>query len=207
MTFASAPSTIPPMSKRFYVTTAIDYANGQPHLGHAYRHCRCRTRAARDGRGSFFLTGLDEHNEIQRAAIAEGKTPQRSVLRRHPVQHGRKFDVVKLGLSRTTTLCAPPNLATKRLVQTVAFRLHAEEANVTAPAAKGILFARHQKLHMTEERLTPTRIRSNTYGKIIRLEEENYYFKLGEHQDWRDWVSRSSSEFIMPKFPAPTMSS
>jgi methionyl-tRNA synthetase len=24
------------MSKRFYITTAIDYLNGQPHLGHAY---------------------------------------------------------------------------------------------------------------------------------------------------------------------------
>jgi hypothetical protein len=24
------------MSKRFYITTAIDYVNGQPHLGHAY---------------------------------------------------------------------------------------------------------------------------------------------------------------------------
>ena len=24
------------MTKRFYITTAIDYVNGQPHLGHAY---------------------------------------------------------------------------------------------------------------------------------------------------------------------------
>ena len=33
---ASVRQTTPIMSKRFYITTAIDYVNGQPHLGHAY---------------------------------------------------------------------------------------------------------------------------------------------------------------------------
>src|SRR5665213_4615433 len=68
------------MNKRFYVTTAIDYLNGQPHLGHAYekviadviaRSRRCL------GEEVFFLTGLDEHGQkVQQAAQAEGKNPQ-----------------------------------------------------------------------------------------------------------------------------------
>src|SRR5215468_6287465 len=68
------------MSKRFYITTAIYYVNGQPHLGHAYEMIIADViaRARRSlGQETFFLTGLDEHGQkVQHAAIAEGKTPQ-----------------------------------------------------------------------------------------------------------------------------------
>src|ERR1051325_604650 len=68
------------MSKRFYITTAIDYLNGQPHLGHGYEKIVAdviaRVETAR-GREPFFLTGLDEHGQkVQQSAQAEGKTPQ-----------------------------------------------------------------------------------------------------------------------------------
>src|SRR5215510_14879008 len=68
------------MSKAFYITTAIDYVNGQPHLGHAYEKVVTDViaRARRSlGQEVFFLTGLDEHGQkVQQAAIAEGKSPQ-----------------------------------------------------------------------------------------------------------------------------------
>ena len=44
------------MSKRFYITTAIDYVNGQPHLGHAYEKIVAdviaRSRRSQIGRAS-----------------------------------------------------------------------------------------------------------------------------------------------------------
>src|SRR5271155_5480244 len=68
------------MSKRFYITTAIDYVNGQPHLGHAYEKIVADViaRARRSlGQEVFFLTGLDEHGQkVQQAAQAEKKNPQ-----------------------------------------------------------------------------------------------------------------------------------
>src|SRR5438874_11195607 len=68
------------MSKRFYITTAIDYVNGQPHLGHAYEKIIADViaRSRRSlGQEAFFLTGLDEHGQkVQQAAVAEGKDPQ-----------------------------------------------------------------------------------------------------------------------------------
>src|SRR6266550_8351923 len=71
---------LPPMSKRFYITTAIDYVNGQPHLGHAYEKVIADViaRSRRSfGQEAFFLTGLDEHGQkVQQAAVAEGKQPQ-----------------------------------------------------------------------------------------------------------------------------------
>src|SRR5438034_10288749 len=68
------------MNGSFYLTTAIDYVNGQPHLGHAYEKIitdviarSLRTR----GKRVFFLTGLDEHGQkVQQAAQREGKNPQ-----------------------------------------------------------------------------------------------------------------------------------
>src|SRR5208283_3946828 len=67
------------MSKRFYITTAIDYVNGRPHLGHAYEKVIADViaRSRRSlGADAFFLTGLDEHGQkVQQAALAEGKAP------------------------------------------------------------------------------------------------------------------------------------
>src|SRR5688572_28910219 len=68
------------MSKRYYITTAIDYVNGQPHLGHAYEKIVADViaRAQRSlGHEVFFLTGLDEHGQkVQQIALKEGKKPQ-----------------------------------------------------------------------------------------------------------------------------------
>ena len=68
------------MSKPFYITTAIDYVNGQPHLGHAYEKIITDViaRSHRSfGEPVFFLTGLDEHGQkVQQAALKEGKSPQ-----------------------------------------------------------------------------------------------------------------------------------
>src|ERR1019366_720236 len=68
------------MSKRFYITTAIDYVNGAPHVGHAYEKviadviARARRALGEEG---FYLTGLDEHGQkAQQAARAGAKSPQ-----------------------------------------------------------------------------------------------------------------------------------
>ena len=71
--------------KRFYITDAIDYANGAPHLGHAYEKVLtdCIARAHRQaGYATHFLTGTDEHGQkVERAARKEGLEPQAYVDR------------------------------------------------------------------------------------------------------------------------------
>jgi methionyl-tRNA synthetase len=70
---------------RFYITTAIPYANGAPHIGHAYE--RIATDAIQrfmrlDGRETLFVTGMDEHGlKVQQAAAREGISPQAFVDR------------------------------------------------------------------------------------------------------------------------------
>jgi methionyl-tRNA synthetase len=65
---------------RYYLTTAIDYANGEPHIGHAYEKIGAdaiaRYRRMR-GDAVWFLTGVDEHGQkVAQAAAAAGVSPQ-----------------------------------------------------------------------------------------------------------------------------------
>jgi methionyl-tRNA synthetase len=65
---------------RFYITTAIDYANGDPHVGHAYERVGAdaiaRYRRMRGDEVSF-LVGMDEHGQkVAQTAEAEGVSPQ-----------------------------------------------------------------------------------------------------------------------------------
>ncbi|MCA9753053.1 MAG: methionine--tRNA ligase [Gemmatimonadetes bacterium] len=73
------------MSRKFTITTAIDYVNAKPHLGHAYEKITADAiaRAHRAlGRDVFFLIGNDEHGtKIEKSAAAAGVSPQEWVDR------------------------------------------------------------------------------------------------------------------------------
>ncbi len=68
------------MTDRFYVTTAIAYPNGEPHIGHAYEMITTDAiaRWARlEGKETFFLTGTDEHGiKMVQTAAAAGVAPR-----------------------------------------------------------------------------------------------------------------------------------
>ena len=87
------------MSK-FYLTTAIDYANGDPHIGHAYEKIGAdaiaRYRRLR-GDDVHFLIGMDEHgHKVAQAAEQRGLTPQQQVD-----EIAQRFEAMwtKLGIS------------------------------------------------------------------------------------------------------------
>lgn len=64
----------------FYITTAISYVNGAPHLGHAYEQILTDTMARHkrlDGYDVMFLTGTDEHGQkVAKTAEKEGMDPK-----------------------------------------------------------------------------------------------------------------------------------
>ena len=69
----------------FYLTTAIDYTNGSPHIGHAYEKILtdviARYRRLR-GDEVYFLTGVDQHGQkVQQTAEKEGISPEEFVER------------------------------------------------------------------------------------------------------------------------------
>src|SRR4051794_21729349 len=74
-----------PDQPRYYITTAISYPNGPPHIGHAYEVIATDAIARfmrLDGYDVFFLTGTDEHGQkIQQTATKEGITARELVDR------------------------------------------------------------------------------------------------------------------------------
>ena len=71
----------PPVPRgEYYITTAIDYINGEPHLGHAYEKigadvlCRYKRMT---GHETWLVVGSDEHSQsVEREAAAKGMTPE-----------------------------------------------------------------------------------------------------------------------------------
>ncbi len=68
------------MAKKFYITTAITYASGKPHIGNTYEaiFADAIARFKREqGFDVFFLTGTDEHGlKVEQKAAAKGVTPK-----------------------------------------------------------------------------------------------------------------------------------
>src|SRR5258707_15464275 len=92
----------------FYITTAIAYPNGVPHIGHAYEAIATGTlaRFARlDGKDVFFLTGTDDHGlKMVQTAEAEGlptlEVAPRNAARFKEVDERRNVSFARI--SRTT---------------------------------------------------------------------------------------------------------
>src|SRR6186997_3730982 len=71
------------MAEKFFITTAIDYTNGAPHIGHAYEKVLADVLARYrrlKGDEVFFLTGVDQHGQkVQQSAEKQGVAPQEFV--------------------------------------------------------------------------------------------------------------------------------
>src|SRR3954469_23731929 len=67
------------MPKTFFITTAIDYTNSPPHVGHAYEKVLADVIARYHrlkGESVFFLTGVDQHGQkVQQSAAKAGVPP------------------------------------------------------------------------------------------------------------------------------------
>ena len=166
------------MSKRFYITTAIDYVNGQPHLGHAYEKIVADViaRSRRSlGQEVFFLTGLDEHGQkVQQAAQAEGKNPQAycDALAADWQAFAKKLELTNDDFVRTTQ---PRH---KEFVQAILAKLHA--AGQFYKATYSGFYSTKEETFLTEKDRLPDGTFDPAYGEVVELKEDNYYFKLGD---------------------------
>ena len=186
------------MSKRFYITTAIDYVNGQPHLGHAYEKVIADViaRARRSlGEEVFFLTGLDEHGQkVQQAAQAEGKDPQAYC---DDLAEDWKAFVERLALTnddfvRTT------ETRHKSFVQTILSKLNAEGQFYKATYSG--FYSTKEETFLTEKDRLPDGTFDPSYGEVVELKEDNYYFKLKDHQQWLIDYLENNPGFVQPDY-------
>ena len=187
-----------PMNKRFYITTAIDYVNGQPHLGHAYEKIVADViaRSRRSlGQDVFFLTGLDEHGQkVQQAAQAEGKSPQAycDELAADWQAFAKKLELTNDDFVRTTD---PRH---KEFVQAILAKLHA--AGHFYKASYTGFYSTKEETFLTTKDRRPDGTFDPSYGEVVELQEDNYYFKLKAHQQWLiDYLEKNPS-FVQPDY-------
>ncbi len=183
--------------KRFYITTAIDYANGSPHLGHAYEKVLTDIIARYKrhmGEPVHFLTGLDEHGtKVQQSARKKGVEAQAFVDSVEPLFRNlcEKLLISNDDFIRTT------QERHKTRVQECLQRLY-DKGEIYLGEYKGYYSVRQEQFVTEKERL-PDGSWPEVYGEISEISEPNYYFRLGKYQDWlRDFLQ--SNDFVFPKF-------
>lgn len=186
------------MNKTFYITTAIDYVNGQPHLGHAYEKVVtdviARSRRSLGGE-VFFLTGLDEHGQkVQQAAQAGQQSPQAycDALAADWQAFAQKLELTNNDFVRTTSE------RHKRVVQAILAKLHAA-GHFYKKAYVGYYSAKEETF-LTEKDRREDGTFDPSYGEVVELREENWYFKLGEQQQWLSDYIEAHPDFIAPDY-------
>ncbi len=182
----------------FYLTTAIDYTNGSPHIGHAYEKVLAdviaRYRRLR-GDEVYFLTGVDQHGQkVQQTAEKEGIFPEEFVARttRKFADLWGKLGVNYDGWAETTD---PRH---KACVASILSELKAQ----------GQLYKKSHAGHYSvrQEQFLQERDRDDAgnfgpeWGEVVEIEEENWYFKLSDHTDWLKNFLEASTDTILPAF-------
>jgi methionyl-tRNA synthetase len=186
------------MNKQFYVTTAIDYVNGAPHLGHAYEKIITDViaRGRRSlGRDTFFLTGLDEHGQkVQQAARAEGKDPQTYV---DELAATWKAFAGKLGLSNNDFI-RTTEPRHKAVVSALLSKLHAQ-GDLYKAEYRG-WYSWRQETFLTDKDRNADGTWDPLYGEVTEIVEDNWYFKLGQYQQWLIEHIEANPSFVQPDY-------
>lgn len=183
------------MSK-FYITTPIYYVNDEPHLGHAYTTILADTLARYHrlfGDDVFFLTGLDEHGQkVQQAAQSRGIPPQQHCdeMAERFVGLWRRLSVSNDDFIRTTQ--ERHVRAVRRLLQVLYDR-----GEIYKAPYEGWYCVPDERF-WTEKDLTDGKC-PECGRPVVRLSEDNYFFKMGRHQDWLVRHIEEHPDFIMPE--------
>lgn len=167
--------------KRFYVTTAIDYPNARPHIGHAYEKVLADVIARwhrLKGECVFFLTGTDEHGiKIERAASQAGKDPKAFVdaMVPHFQELCRRLTISNDGFIRTTE---QRHIDLSR----AAFRTAWDKGLIYKGRYEGPYCAACESYY-TEKDLLEGALCPVHKKPIERMAEESYFFKLGQFKE------------------------
>jgi methionyl-tRNA synthetase len=186
------------MAKTFFITTAIDYTNSAPHIGHAYEKILADVIARYyrlKGENVFFLTGVDQHGQkVQQSAEREGVPPEQFVagVTEQFIALWDKLDV------RYDAWAATTDPLHKKCVQGMLQRLF-DEGKIYKDKQVGFYSVRQEQFLTDKDRNEAGEF-GPEWGEVEQREEENYYFRLSEHKEWLLNFLRSHPTFVSPSF-------
>ena len=183
----------------FYITTAISYPNGSPHIGHAYELIATDAIARfkrLDGYDVFFLTGTDEHGQkMLQTAAREGITTQELADRNAAVFRamGPALNASNDDFIRTT------EERHKRASQAIWQRMEAA-GDIYKDSYSGWYSVRDEAYFAENETVVSgDGVRRGPTGTPVEwVEEESYFFKLSAYQDRLLALYEESPDFIGP---------
>ena len=185
---------------KFYTTTAIDYVNGAPHIGHAYEKIltdvifRHFTQRCED---TYFLTGTDEHGiKIQKTSAEKGVSPKEFCdMNAQKFQDAWKaLDINYSQFIRTT------DEQHEKVVQKI-FKKLVEKGDIYKHSYTG-LYCSGCEAFLSEKDLTEDGLCPDHQKKPEVVEEENYFFKLTKYKDAIIKHIKTNPDFIIPSFRA-----
>jgi methionyl-tRNA synthetase len=180
----------------FYITTAIAYVNGEPHLGHAYEEIAtdvlARQRRQR-GDDVFFLTGTDEHGEpVADAAHAEGIDPQELADR-----NAARFRALMPELNVSNDFFIRTTDEQHKLkVQEFMQKVY-DNGHVYKGLYEGWYCPRCADFKVESEILEGNRCPIHEIP-LTRESEENWFFRLSTFQERLEQLYADQRDFVMP---------
>lgn len=183
----------------FYITTAINYPNGRPHIGHAYELIATDAIARfkrLDGYDVFFLTGTDEHGQkMLQTAAREGMTAQQLADRNTAVfrEMGAALNASNDDFIRTT------EARHRASCQAIWERM--EKAGDIYLAKYSGWYSVRDEAYYGEEELTVLEDgsrRAPTGTPVEWMEEESYFFRLSAFGDRLLAHYAANPDFISP---------
>lgn len=185
------------MQNKFFVTTAIDYANDVVHIGHSYQKILADALARYHrilGDKTFFLTGTDEHGQkVEKVAKENGKDPKEYVdyIASLDKNEWKSLDISYDRFIRTTD---PDHI---KFAQK--FYLKSKKnGDIYLAKYKG-LYCEGCENFLTESELKDGRCPFHPHLKPIKIEEENYFFRLSKYQGFLLKHLEKHPEFVWPE--------
>jgi methionyl-tRNA synthetase len=183
----------------FYVTTAIAYPNGQPHIGHAYEAIATDAiaRFARlDGKDVFFLTGTDEHGlKMIQTAQAEGLTTE-ALADRNSGRFRAMDERLNVSFDRFIRTSEPQH---HRSSQAIWNRMQ-QNGDIYIDTYAGWYSVRDEAYYAEDETTVgEDNVRRGGQGTPVEwVEEKTYFFRLSAYQDRLLALYESQPDFIGP---------
>jgi methionyl-tRNA synthetase len=193
----------------FFITTAIDYTNGAPHIGHAYEKVLADVLARfhrLKGDDVFFLTGVDQHGQkVQQSAEKNGVGPQQFVdgVTAKFTALWKTLEVEYDGWAATTD---PKH---KHCVRALLQRLWDDkgpddQSKWIYKKGEGGYYSVRQEQFLTAKERGPDGEFGPEWQPVEFREEENFYFRLLGHKQWLldliDTRSAAGRPLVVPEF-------
>ncbi len=180
----------------YYMTTAIAYTSGKPHIGNIYEIVLADSIARyrrNDGHNVYFMTGTDEHGQkIEEKALAANKTPQVFVDEVAGVIRGL-FDLMNTSYDKFIRTTDPYH---ELQVQKMFKKLY-EQGDIYKSEYEGWYCTACESFY-TETQLKDGKC-PDCGGPVHKAKEESYFFKLSNYADRLVKHIETHPEFIQPE--------